>query len=1041
MEIDRYNLHEGGINIHISIQGTKGWASLYVLALPQLTPPTTALLEEIKNKIIVETTLSPTELLDPKIVETLKQRFKKRAEELLIQLMPSLSDHAKKVFVLKIIHDMLGLGDLEFLQKDELIEEIVVNSAKEPVRIYHKIYGWLITNITLQSEAQIANYSEIIARRVGRQITTLTPLLDAHLVTGDRANAVLYPISNKGNTITIRKFARDPWTVTDFIKSKTCTSDIFALIWLAVQYEMNIIISGGTASGKCVIGDTPIYLADGSRKKIKELTEEHFVKKQVFSDNGWEFVYAPDLSILTMDPTDLKIKKQAVSKIWRHQAPPTLVKVRSRSGREVVVTPEHPFFTLKNGELTSLRADQLVLQQRIATPRIIPLFDEKKSSPLTFLETLKNIKGLYVPYQKESIKQLRLKLFDIFKADSIPKLASILGYNKMTLRSWLSKNAIPLSDYISLFEKANLPINPAIPLKSKTSPFTFTLSNLIPDLFRFLALLISDGHLTRDYCEFHNSNQVLLQEFLQLGKKLFNVHGKISYPKNRVSKTVFHSTALTTALHHLFNIPFGNKARTVVIPPQLWNENNESVKQFISGVIDCEGYVGPHSLEIGMASPEFIEGLTTLFLRFGIIATVNHSQIKDCSRILVSGPENFHKFSDFQLRHQEKKEALSHLLLKQTQLTHNLDLIPAQPELIKRLRYYTGFSQKEFAQHLGISRRLVGRWEDGSRNFSYSTFNKLSSLFDQEDFPMFNAISESDVFWDEITEINILKNHKQKYVYDLTVDGTHNFIAGNVPFVVHNTTALNICTAFIPTKHRVLSIEDTRELQLPKFLYWAPMTTRLPNPEGEGGVSMLDLLVNALRMRPDRIILGEIRRQQEAEVLFEAMYTGHSVYATVHAETVQETITRLTNPPISVPANLLNAVHLNVAMFRDRKTGLRRVSEVGEFLLKDKNGRIVAEPNLLYVWKPATDKIIAQGRSTHLFKELTRTTGMTPKELKRNLAEKKQVLEWMVKNNIREIDEVGMVMKEYYKDPQFIYKVARGNKSLKSLGLNIEQQW
>ena len=101
-----------------------------------------------------------------------------------------------------------------------------------------------------QIEEQILNYSNMIARRVGRQITTLNPLLDAHLLTGDRVNAVLYPISTKGNTITIRKFARDPWTVTDFIDNKTCTSDLFALIWETIQYEMNILFSGGTASGK-----------------------------------------------------------------------------------------------------------------------------------------------------------------------------------------------------------------------------------------------------------------------------------------------------------------------------------------------------------------------------------------------------------------------------------------------------------------------------------------------------------------------------------------------------------------------------------------------------------------------------------------------------------------------------------------------------------------------------------------------------------------------------------------------------------------------
>ena len=119
-------------------------------------------------------------------------------------------------------------------------------AATENIRVYHKVHGWLETNVMPQNEAQIHNYSNIIARRVGRQITTLDPLLDAHLITGDRANAVLFPIASKGNTITIRKFARDPWTFVDLIKNNTCSSEVFALIWLAIQYEMTILISGGT---------------------------------------------------------------------------------------------------------------------------------------------------------------------------------------------------------------------------------------------------------------------------------------------------------------------------------------------------------------------------------------------------------------------------------------------------------------------------------------------------------------------------------------------------------------------------------------------------------------------------------------------------------------------------------------------------------------------------------------------------------------------------------------------------------------------------
>ena len=116
------------------------------------------------------------------------------------------------------------------------------------------------------------------------------------------------------------------------------------------------------------------------------------------------------------------------------------------------------------------------------------------------------------------------------------------------------------------------------------------------------------------------------------------------------------------------------------------------------------------------------------------------------------------------------------------------------------------------------------------------------------------------------------------------------------------TTILGVSMPFIPPNHRIISIEDTREIFLPEYLHWVPLTTREPNPEGKGEVTMLDLLVNSLRMRPDRIVVGEIRRKEEAEVLFEAMHTGHSAYTTVHANTADETIRRLTNPPIEILA-------------------------------------------------------------------------------------------------------------------------------------------
>jgi archaeal flagellar protein FlaI len=482
--IEEYKVKTDDLVLSVSILGGKGLSKSYFVSVPSITVATKALMDNIKQGLISEVAINEKEILDPKSISVLKERFTKKAKTLLKNRVSSISDETISFLVNILMQEMLGLGEIEYILNDSNLEEIVITSSKEPVRVYHKQHGWLETNIIPKDEEQIINYANIIGRRVGRQISTLTPLLDAHLITGDRANAVLFPISTKGNTITIRKFARDPWTLVDFVKNKTITPEILALIWLSIQYEMNVLISGGTASGK--------------------------------------------------------------------------------------------------------------------------------------------------------------------------------------------------------------------------------------------------------------------------------------------------------------------------------------------------------------------------------------------------------------------------------------------------------------------------------------------------------------------------------------------------------TSFLNVCMPFIPPNQRIVSIEDTRELNLPKFLYWCPLTVRQPNPEGKGEVSMLDLLVNSLRMRPDRIILGEMRRKQQAEVLFEAMHTGHSVYATVHADSIGETIQRLVNPPIEVPRNLLTAVNLNVVMFRDRRKGYRRAFQVGEFIpTMDEIGASV-KPNIMYRWKPATDKIVEHSAPIRLFAELSRVTGMSMNDINKDLLGKQKIIDWMIKKNLNNVNDVGSVMREYYTDPESV---------------------
>ena len=247
------------------------------------------------------------------------------------------------------------------------------------------------------------------------------------------------------------------------------------------------------------------------------------------------------------------------------------------------------------------------------------------------------------------------------------------------------------------------------------------------------------------------------------------------------------------------------------------------------------------------------------------------------------------------------------------------------------------------------------------------------------------------------------------------------------------TTFLNVCLPFIPSNHRIISIEDTRELYLPKYLYWTPLVTRLPNPEGEGEISMLDLLVNSLRMRPDRIILGEIRRKEEAAVLFEAMHTGHSVYATVHADSANETIKRLVNPPIDVPPNLLEQVHLNVVMFRDRRKGIRRTYQISEFVSSEGEEENEIKPNIIYRWKPSIDKVVKHLPSVRLFEQLGTFTGFTENEINKEVLQRKKILEWMIKKNVRNVQDVGKVMREYYLNRDVFLKLINKNPDAKKI--------
>lgn len=231
------------------------------------------------------------------------------------------------------------------------------------------------------------------------------------------------------------------------------------------------------------------------------------------------------------------------------------------------------------------------------------------------------------------------------------------------------------------------------------------------------------------------------------------------------------------------------------------------------------------------------------------------------------------------------------------------------------------------------------------------------------------------------------------------------------------STSLNSVTGFVPHQDRIISIEDTAELQLPHE-HWVRLETRPPNVEGEGEITMEDLVKNSLRMRPDRIIVGEVRGP-EAMTMFTGMNTGHDgCMGTIHANSAKETVTRLTESPMNVPKIMLPALDIVVMQQRihHREKGLvRRITEISEV-----TGFEDDQPQLsrIYKWNAKEDTLESTGVPSQVKKEIADYSGYSGEEIEIEVEKRAAVIEWMKEQEITDIYEVGKVIQSYYRDPE-----------------------
>ena len=189
-------------------------------------------------------------------------------------------------------------------------------------------------------------------------------------------------------------------------------------------------------------------------------------------------------------------------------------------------------------------------------------------------------------------------------------------------------------------------------------------------------------------------------------------------------------------------------------------------------------------------------------------------------------------------------------------------------------------------------------------------------------------------------------------------------------------------------------------------------------------------MITCVGMRPDRIVLGEMRRQREAEVLFEAMHTGHSVCSTLHADTGIQALRRLTTPPIDLPPSDLDAINLLVVQYRDRRKNIRRTLEICEINTGAKDADLTT--NVVYRWRPRTDTFDMVGEPNKYLKELNLHTGMTKEEIFADIKNRATIIKWMINNKLTDIESVGRIMALYYAKPKEVLEIAKKSGAEKS---------
>ncbi len=474
-------------------------------------------------------------------------------------------------------------------------------------------------------------------------------------------------------------------------------------------------LPGPFGAGKCVSPETPILMGDGSLRTIKSIYDENF-KNGVQTKEEYESYTKLSNSLEIHSHEDGKIVTKKADTVYKGKTS-QLIKIKTRTGREVKITPVHKLFRVNERlEIEEVESRFLNEGDYLATPRVLE-----------------------------------------FEGDKIElnKLVNIDNLKKDIFMNKASKLKIP---------------------------------QFIDEKFaKFLGLVLGDGSLKPRSVYIYNSDEKVLNEFDMLSKNLFGLEAKRGIT-GTVACSYINSKLLVEILKSI-GLPEKQKSKTNFVPQCILKSKKEVIGAFLGAYFLCDGHARGKDLDIYTASKRMQISLSYAFLRLGILHSIREKLVKYKEKyvtqykITICGKEELIKFQEnCSFGNFKKFNMIKEYIESKDRSWTSLDIVPISSDYLREIYESKG---KPYAKLKTVGVEIHNYIGKNEENISKLMFQKLSSCLEDSRIEKFATNHMEHIFCDEIVSIEVI--NKETDVYDIQVPGTHNFIGGQGPMILHNT--------------------------------------------------------------------------------------------------------------------------------------------------------------------------------------------------------------------------------------------------------------